>query len=137
VRAIEIVTADGELRRVTADSEPNLALRGGKGNFGVVTALEFSLFPVTSVYGGGLVFAGEDAVEVLHTWREWVVDLPEEITSSVAFLRWPPMPTVPEPLRGGRDILAVLSARDNDPWRCCRVGANALELTHWTMEVDR
>jgi hypothetical protein len=102
VAAIEIVTADGELRRVTADSEPDLfwALRGGKGNFGVVTALEFSLFPVKSVYGGVLVFAGEDAAEVLHTWREWVIDLPEEVSSSVAFLRWPPLPTVPEPLRG-------------------------------------
>jgi UDP-N-acetylenolpyruvoylglucosamine reductase len=102
VRAIEIVTADGELRRVTADSEPDLfwALRGGKSNFGVVTALEFSLFPVKSVYGGVLVFAGEDAAEVLRTWREWVVDLPEEISSSVALLRSRPMPTVPEPLRG-------------------------------------
>ncbi|MGY4650695.1 FAD-binding oxidoreductase [Mycobacterium sp. URHB0021] len=102
VRAIEIVTADGDLRRVTADSEPDLfwALRGGKGNFGVVTALEFSLFPARSVYGGVLVFAGEDAAEVLHTWQEWAVDLPEEISSSVAFVRWPPMPTVPEPLRG-------------------------------------
>ncbi len=102
VRAIEIVTADGELRRVTADSEPDLfwALRGGKSNFGVVTALEFSLFPATSVYGGVLVFAGEDAAEVLHTWREWAVDLPDEMSSSIAFLRWPPKPTVPELLRG-------------------------------------
>lgn len=61
VHAIEVVTADGKLHRVTADSEPPLfwALRGGKGNFGVVTALEFILFPVKSFYGGGLYFAGE------------------------------------------------------------------------------
>ncbi|MEU4675583.1 FAD-binding oxidoreductase [Micromonospora sp. NPDC023737] len=102
VQAIEIVTADGELRRVTADSEPDLfwALLGGKGNFGVVTALEFNLFPVQRFYGGGLFFAGEHAAKVLHTWRDWVVDLPEEMNSSVGFLRRPPLPDVPEPLRG-------------------------------------
>ncbi|MEV6374797.1 FAD-binding oxidoreductase [Micromonospora musae] len=102
VQAIEIVTADGELRRVTADSEPDLfwALRGGKGNFGVVTALEFTLFPVKSFYGGGLFFAGEHAAAILHTWRDWVVGLPTQMSSSLAFLRMPPMPGVPEPLQG-------------------------------------
>ncbi|MEV6371857.1 FAD-binding oxidoreductase [Micromonospora musae] len=102
VQAVEIVTADGELRRVTADSEPDLfwALLGGKGNFGVVTALEFTLFPVESFYGGGLFFAGEHAAEVLHAWREWVVDLPVETNSSVAFLRMPARPELPEFLRG-------------------------------------
>jgi FAD/FMN-containing dehydrogenase len=101
VHAIEIVTADGELRRVTAETEPDLfwALRGGKGNFGVVTALEFKLFPVMGLYGGGLAFAGQDAARVLHSWREWVFDLPEDMSSSVAFLRLPALPTVPEPLR--------------------------------------
>lgn len=102
IQAIEIVTADGELRRVTADAEPELfwALCGGKGNFGVVTALEFTLFPVPAFYGGGLFFAGEHAAKVLHTWREWVPGLPEEMTSSIAFLRRPPLPSVAEPLRG-------------------------------------
>jgi UDP-N-acetylenolpyruvoylglucosamine reductase len=102
VQAIEIVTADGELRRVNAESEPDLfwALRGGKGNFGVVTALEFTLFPVKRFYGGGLFFAGEHATKVLHAWREWVVGLPMEMSSSVAFLRQPSLPVVPEPLRG-------------------------------------
>ena len=102
VQAIEIVSADGELRRVTADSELDLfwALRGGKSNFGVVTALEFGLFPVDRFYGGGLFFAGEHAAKVLHTWREWVVGLPMETSSSIAFLRLPPLPVVPELLRG-------------------------------------
>ena len=102
IQAIEIVTADGELRRVAASSEPDLfwALHGGKGNFGVVTTLEFSLFPVKRFYGGGLFFAGEYAAKVLHAWREWVVDLPTETSSSMAFLRMPPLPMVPEPLRG-------------------------------------
>ncbi|RZN33742.1 FAD-binding oxidoreductase [Bradyrhizobium sp. Leo121] len=102
IQAIEIVTADGGLRWVTASSEPDLfwALRGGKGNFGVVTALEFRLFPVKRFYGGGLFFAGEHAAKVLHTWREWLVDLPTDTSSSVAFLRRSPLPEVPEFLRG-------------------------------------
>jgi FAD/FMN-containing dehydrogenase len=102
VDRIEVVTADGGLRDVTAENEPELfwALRGGKGNFGVVTALEFGLFPVTGFYGGGMYFAGERMAEVLHTWREWAADLPEEATTSVAVQRLPPVPELPEPLAG-------------------------------------
>jgi FAD/FMN-containing dehydrogenase len=99
---IEIVTAGGELRQVTETDEPDLfwALRGGKGNFGVVTAVEFDLFPVTRLYGGGLYFAGEHLDAVLHTWRDWLRDLPEETTTSVAVQRLPPLPELPGPLRG-------------------------------------
>jgi FAD/FMN-containing dehydrogenase len=102
VVAIEIVTADGELRRVTAQSETDLfwALRGGKGNFGVVTALEFTLFPVTRYYGGGLYFSGHHLADVLHAWHGWVTEVPEEMTSSVAIQRLPADPALPEPLRG-------------------------------------
>ena len=102
VRAIEIVTADGELRHVSATSEPDLfwALRGGKSNFGAVTALEFTLFPIRRFYGGGLFFAGEYAGHLLRRWREWVVNLPIEMNSTIAFLRLPPLPEVPELLRG-------------------------------------
>ncbi|MEW2289460.1 FAD-binding oxidoreductase [Streptomyces sp. NPDC047841] len=94
VQAVELVTADGKLRRVTAVEEPDLfwALRGGKGNFGVITALELSLFPVSRFYGGGLFFSGEHARTVLHAWREWVTGLPREMTSSIAFLRRPGQP---------------------------------------------
>ncbi|MFG1992656.1 FAD-binding oxidoreductase [Actinoplanes sp. NPDC048988] len=101
VTALEIVTADGELRRVTADSEPDLfwAVRGGKGNFGVVTALEFGLFPIRTFYGGGIFFPGELAGEVLHLFRRWTADLPEEMSASVGLLHLPPLPFVPEPLR--------------------------------------
>jgi len=72
----------------------------------VVTALEFRLFPVRTFYGGGLFFAGEHAAKVLHAWREWVAGLPDEISSSVCFLRQPDLPMVPEPLRG-RFVLHV------------------------------
>jgi hypothetical protein len=58
VHSFDVVTADGELRHVDAESEPELfwALRGGKGNFGVVTVLEFALFPVPRLYGGAICF---------------------------------------------------------------------------------
>lgn len=102
VRRIEIVTADGEFRVASAESEPGLfwALRGGIGNFGVVTAIEFDLFPHPRFYGGALYFPGTDTEAVLHAWREWVPTLPEEATTSVMVQRLPPMPELPEPLRG-------------------------------------
>ncbi|MFF5077454.1 FAD-binding oxidoreductase [Actinoplanes sp. NPDC000266] len=101
VTALEVVTADGELRRVTAGSEPDLfwALRGGKGNFGVVLAVEFALFPIRTFYGGGIFFPGELSGEVLHLFRRWTQDLPEEMSASVGLLHLPPLPFVPEPLR--------------------------------------
>ncbi|MFE0631645.1 FAD-binding oxidoreductase [Streptomyces sp. NPDC058864] len=102
VRSLEVVTADGELRHVTVGSDPELfwALLGGKGNFGVVTALEFDLFSLTRFYGGGIYFSGEHLAEVLHAWRTWQSDMPEEMSSSVAVQRLPPLPELPEPLRG-------------------------------------
>ncbi|MEU6207003.1 FAD-binding oxidoreductase [Micromonospora musae] len=102
VTRIEVVTADGELRQVTAESEPDLfwALRGGKGNFGVVTAIEFELFEVPEFYGGGLHFAGERMADVLRVWSTWTAALPEQASTSVAVQRLPPLPEVPEPLQG-------------------------------------
>jgi FAD/FMN-containing dehydrogenase len=102
VRSLDVVTADGELRHVDAASEPELfwALRGGKGNFAVVTALEFDLFPVSRLYGGGIYFPGERMADVLRAWTAWHPDTPETMTSSFAAMRLPALPGVPEPLRG-------------------------------------
>lgn len=102
VRAMDVVTARGESLRVTPTSAPDLygALLGGKGNFGVVTAIEFGLFPVTRFYGGGLHFRGEDLPELLEAWRGWLPDVPEEMTSSLAVQRLPDAPALPAPLRG-------------------------------------
>jgi FAD/FMN-containing dehydrogenase len=102
VRSLDVVTADGELRHVDAASEPELfwALRGGKGNFAVVTALEFDLFPVSRLYGGGIYFPGERMADVLRAWTAWHPDTPETMTSSFAAMRLPALPAVPEPLRG-------------------------------------
>lgn len=102
VRRLNVVTADGELRAVTPTSMPDLfwALLGGKGNFGVVTEIEFDVFPVTRFYGGGIYFAGEHLAQVLEAWSTWVTNVPEEMTSSVGIQRLPDLPVLPEPLRG-------------------------------------
>ena len=101
VVSIDLVTADGELRHVDAQSEPELfwALRGGKGNFGIVVAIEFELVPVSRMYGGGIFFPGSAAREVLHAWRQWAPTMPEDVTTSLALMRLPDLPDVPEPLR--------------------------------------
>jgi FAD/FMN-containing dehydrogenase len=102
VRSLDVVTADGELRHVDAQSEPDLfwALRGGKGNFGVVTALEFDLFPVPRLYGGGIYFPGERMADVLRAWTAWHPGTPETMISSFAVLRLRDLPQLPESLYG-------------------------------------
>jgi FAD/FMN-containing dehydrogenase len=102
VQAVEIVTADGLLRRICAESEPELfwAVRGGKGNVGIVTALEIELVQLTTLYAGGIFFAGADAAAVLHAYRRWAPTLPDDVTTSVAILRLPDMEELPPPLRG-------------------------------------
>ncbi|HEX8064989.1 MAG TPA: FAD-binding oxidoreductase [Thermoleophilaceae bacterium] len=103
VQAVELVTADGGLLRADRDTEPDLfwALRGGGGSFGVVTAIEFALHPVADLYAGAMFFPFERASEVLHAWREWTAATPDEVTSVGRILQLPPVPDIPEPLRGG------------------------------------
>ena len=110
VTAIEVVTADGAHRRVDADNDPDLfwALRGGGGAFGVVTAIELSLLPYRSVHAGHLWFPVERAAEVLRAWRDWTETVPEEMTSVGRVLQFPPLPEIPEPMRG--NSFAVLQA---------------------------
>ena len=100
VRAIEVVTGDGVLRRATPTEEPELffALRGGKGMVGIVTAIEFDLVRQPTFHGGALWFDGEHAEAVVEGWRVWCQRLPEQATTSVALLRLPEMPGVPPEL---------------------------------------
>jgi FAD/FMN-containing dehydrogenase len=102
VTAMELVTADGRLVRVDADHEPGLfwALRGGGGNFGVVTAIEFEVFPYAELYAGQLFFPFERAGEVLHTWRRMLPELPDELMTWVAILHVPDLPDFPPEMRG-------------------------------------
>ena len=103
VVAAEAVTADGHLVRADAEHEPDLfwALRGGGGSFGIVTALEFRLFPHTQAYAGALWYPIERASEVLHAWGELTRgQVPDELTTIGRFLNFPPVQQIPEPVRG-------------------------------------
>jgi FAD/FMN-containing dehydrogenase len=118
VTAAEVVTADGTLRRVDPHTDPELfwALRGGGGSFAAVTALEVELFPVTEVHTGQLTWPIEHAPEVLRTWARWTADLPDTVTSVARLLRFPPIPALPDHLRGRRLVsieTAFLTGEDD------------------------
>ncbi|UEA58464.1 FAD-binding oxidoreductase [Gordonia otitidis] len=108
VRAFEVVTGDGRLRRVTADVDPDLfwGLRGGKSTLGIITEVEVELLPIAQFYGGAVYFDGADASAVLAAWKRWAQELPREASTSVAFLRLPDMPGVP-PMLAGKLTVAV------------------------------
>jgi FAD/FMN-containing dehydrogenase len=116
VTAIELVTADGELVRTDADNDPELfwALRGGGGNFGVVTALEFRLYPVTEAYAGFMLWDWAEAERVLTAWAAWAADAPEHVTTSLRIMQLPPLDEIPAPLRG-RAIVMIDGAVTGDP----------------------
>ncbi|MGK5111314.1 FAD-binding oxidoreductase [Geodermatophilus sp. CPCC 205506] len=116
VRAFEVVTGDGEFRRVTPTEQPDLffALRGGKGAAGIVTALEFDLVRMPTFYGGAIYFDGADAATVVDRWRDWADALPEQATTSFVVFQLPPLPEVPPPL-AGRTTLGVRMVWTGDP----------------------
>jgi FAD/FMN-containing dehydrogenase len=116
VRAIEVVTGDGVLRRVTPADDPELffGLRGGKGMLGIVTAIEFDLVHQPSFYGGSLWFDGEHAQAVIERWRHWSAELPEEGTTSFALFQLPTMPGVP-PVLAERLTLSVRYVWTGEP----------------------
>jgi hypothetical protein len=101
VHAIEVVTADGRHLRCGADDEPELfwALRGGGGNFGVVTAIEIDLFPVAELYAGMTVWPAAHARELLEAWVDWSRTAPGSATTAFRLLRLPPLPELPPPLQ--------------------------------------
>src|SRR4051794_1683891 len=107
VIAIEIVNAEGEVIRTSSVENSDLfwALRGGGGSFGIVTAIEIRLYPVKELYAGWLIFPMERADEVLNAWRDWVDTVPDEVTSVGRLLQVPPLPDIPEPLRGRRLVV--------------------------------
>jgi hypothetical protein len=111
VTAIELVTADGEHVRTDAKNDPELfrALRGGGGSFGVVTAMEFTLYPVEALTAGAMAWPWERAEEIFNAWREWTKTVPNDITSLCRILQVPPLPDVPAPLRG-RKLVVVEAA---------------------------
>ena len=103
----DIVTADGEFVHASAEDNAELfwALRGGGGNFGVVTSFEYSLYEVGPTLAGGAIFyGGDDAATVLRAWREWLPTAPDELTTLVNLATAPPAPFLPESIHGKRVV---------------------------------
>ncbi len=94
VVSFEVVTADGELVTASAAENPELfwALRGGSGNYGVVTSLEFRLYPVASVYAGMAMFDPARAAAAFAVYREWALDEPDESNTALLLAKLPPPP---------------------------------------------
>ena len=122
IRAADVVTADARLIRADHDRSPDLfwAIRGGGGSFGIITALEFALYPVREVYGGALFWPPERAGEILRAWRAWTGGLPEEVTSIARLRRMPSRPGIPQQLRG-RSFVIIEAA-------CIAAEADAIKL---------
>jgi FAD/FMN-containing dehydrogenase len=116
VRSMEVVTADGVLRHVDAGTEPELfwALRGGKSNAGIVTALTFELLPLARIYAGCAFYDGAHAAALLHAYANWTATLPDGMCTALQLLRLPPFPDIPEPLRG-RFTVQLCAAWPGDP----------------------
>jgi FAD/FMN-containing dehydrogenase len=112
----DVVTAGGELVRASADENADLfwGIRGGGGNFGVVTSFEYQLHPVgPEVLSGLIVHPFSDAREVLHYYREFTAQAPDELTVWVVMRKAPPLPFLPEEVHGTEVVvLAALYAGD-------------------------
>jgi hypothetical protein len=102
VTSIELVGADGEPRTVDAVSDPDLfwALRGGGGGYAIVTALHVNLFPVAEAYAGALLFPPDVTEDGLRRYRDWTSEVPDEVGSQLRMLNLPPIPDIPEEIRG-------------------------------------
>ncbi len=102
VTAIDLVLADGRQTRATADQYPDLfwGVRGSKSGLGIVTSFEISLFPVPSLFGGSILWPATQTDAVLQAFAQWSRALPDEISTSVAIIRFPDLDDVPAPLRG-------------------------------------
>ncbi|MDP8978885.1 MAG: FAD-binding oxidoreductase [Actinomycetota bacterium] len=110
LRSADVVLADGSFVTASRDQHDDLfwALRGGGGNFGVVTSFEFDLHPVGDIYGGPMFFELDVAEELLRTLREWLPDAPRAMSGFPAFQIAPPLPFIPEE-RHGQPFIAFVA----------------------------
>jgi FAD/FMN-containing dehydrogenase len=116
LRSAQVVTADGQVITASAAQSSELfwGLRGGGGNFGVVTSFEFDLHPVgPTVIAGPVFYPGERAEEILRFYREFVRDLPDELTTLVNLLTAPPAPFLPEEWHG-KKLVALIGCYAGD-----------------------
>jgi FAD/FMN-containing dehydrogenase len=152
ITAVEVVTADGSLVRADAATNAELfwALRGGGGSFGVVTALEFRMYPIDTAYAGFLMWDIAQTEPVLREWAAWAPDAPDEVTTSFRVMRIPELPDLPDFLRGreiaiidgavlgsderGEELLAGLRALRPEVDTFARVPASSLVRLHMDPE---
>jgi FAD/FMN-containing dehydrogenase len=150
--AVEVVIGDGSLVRASAAENAELfwALRGGGGSFGVVTALEFRMYPIQTAYAGFLMWDLADIEPVLREWAAWAPGAPDEVTTSFRAMRMPPLPELPDFLRGrsvvivdgavlgsderGQELLAGLRALRPELDTFARVPAKSLVRLHMDPE---
>jgi FAD/FMN-containing dehydrogenase len=119
----QVVTADGEVLTASADSHPDLfwAIRGGGGNFGIVTSFTFKLHPVGPIVAfAGLFYPLEDAAKVMRPWRDYVSSAPDEVTSTCVTITFPAAPGMPEQIHD-REVLIVGGLYAGDPDEGMRV----------------
>lgn len=123
ILSLEVVDALGRTMTVDADNHSDLfwAARGGAAPV-VVTELLIQLHSAADLHGGALMWPIDRAADVAHAWREWIAGVPDSVTSLARVLRFPPIPEIPEPLRG-RSFVAVEAAMQAD-------AATVAELLH-------
>lgn len=111
VGSFDLVTANGKQQHVDAEHEPDLfwALRGGGGGPAIVTSLELELFDLREAFAGSMMWPIEQASEIVHTYRAWIATVPDALTSTLKLVRVPPLPDVPDPLRG-RALVSITIA---------------------------
>jgi hypothetical protein len=109
LRSAELVIADGRLLQVNDQNHADLfwGLRGGGGNFGIVTSFEFDLYPVKEIFGGFVVYPLEQGKQALSAYAQWTKTVPDMLTSAVRLVHYPPAPVIPEPLRGASAIVIM------------------------------
>ena len=132
--AADVVTADGRLVRASETEHADLfwGLRGGGGNFGIVTRFEFELHPLGPViYGGPVFYPAEHAFDLLRTFRAWAADAPDEVAALVNLTSAPPLPVIPEEWHG-RKVVALVAASTGpteegaELFRALRAGAEPI-----------
>jgi FAD/FMN-containing dehydrogenase len=106
----DVVTADGRLVHASATENPELfwGLRGGGGNFGIVTSFELALHPVgPEVYAGPLFLPGDAAGDLLRFYRDWAPNQPDAITTAISLATAPPLPVIPEEWHGKKVAIVI------------------------------
>lgn len=113
--AADVVTADGSFHVASDKEDADLfwAIRGGGGNFGVVTSFEFRMSPVKDIYGGPMFFELDAAGDLLRFYREFIADAPEELGCFPAYQIAPPLPFIPED-RHGEPFIAMVTCWAGD-----------------------